>query len=119
MTENGRRRLDELRRGLEMARAQEALRRAGANGRRALATGTGALREAETTLQRIRTTNARDDDAHRALEELERVQSGKDLDQRLSDAGFGTSIKTRADDVLNRLRATATRAPAKPESQPS
>jgi phage shock protein A len=117
MTEDGRRRLDELRRGLEMARAQEALRRAGANGRRALATGTGALREAETTLQRIRTTNARDDDAHRALEELERVQSGKDLDQRLSDAGFGTSIKTRADDVLNRLRATAAQHHAKPESR--
>jgi phage shock protein A len=114
MTEDGRRRLDELRRGLEMSRAQEALRRAGANGRRALATGTGALREAEATLQRIRSTNAKDDDQHKAMEDLERVQSGKDLDQRLSDAGFGASVKTRADDVLARLKATAAKNSPKP-----
>ena len=118
MTEDGRRRLDDLRRGLEMARAQEALRRAGANGRRALATGTGALREAEATLTRIREVNRRDDDQHQALEELERVQSGKDLDQRLSDAGFGNSVKTRAVDVLARLRQQAGQNVAKPASNP-
>jgi hypothetical protein len=49
---------------------------------------------------------------------LERVQSGKDLDQRLSDAGFGASVKTRADDVLARLRATAAQKSAKPAQQP-
>jgi len=117
-TEDGRHRLDDLRRGLELARAQEALRRAGANGRRALATGTGALREAEATLGRIRTTHSRDNDEHQALEELERVQSGKDLDQRLSDAGFGNSVRTRAADVLARLRQQACQSPKTPESKP-
>ena len=38
LTEEGQRRLRELRRGLEMARAQEALNKAGANGRRAAET---------------------------------------------------------------------------------
>ena len=107
LTEAGRRRLADLRRGLEMARAQEALRRAGANGRRALSTGTGALREAEATLAKIRENTTRDQDEHQALEELEKVQSGRDLDQRLADAGFGPNMKTKTDDVLARLHRTA------------
>lgn len=113
LTENGRRRLADLRRGLEMARAQEALRRAGANGRKALTSGTGALRDAESTLAKIRTTNQRSEDEHQALEELEHVQSGKDLDTRLSDAGFGPNMKTKTSDVLARLQRTAAnRAPS-------
>lgn len=111
LTDNGRRRLADLRRGLEMARAQEALRRAGANGRKALSSGVGALRDAESTLAKIRTVNQRSDDEHKALEELENVQSGKDLDRRLADAGFGPNLKTRSSDVLARLqRAAAARA---------
>jgi phage shock protein A len=107
LTETGRRRLADLRRGLEMARAQEALRRAGANGRRALSTGTGALREAEATLAKIRESNTRSEDAHQALEELEKVQSGRDLDTRLADAGFGPNMKTKTSNVLARLQRTA------------
>jgi phage shock protein A len=107
LTETGRRRLTDLRRGLEMARAQEALRRAGANGRKALSTGTGALRDAESTLAKIRTTNQRSDDEHRALEDLEHVQSGRDLDARLADAGFGPNLKTKTSDVLARLQRSA------------
>ncbi len=114
MAEEGRRRLDDLKRGLEMARAQEALRRAGANGRKALATGTGALRDAEQTLARIKETNRQCDDEHQALEDLERVQSGRDLDQRLADAGFGASPKTKPADVLARLRGQAAAATAQP-----
>jgi phage shock protein A len=112
MTDDGRRRLGDLRRGLEMARAQEALRRAGANGRRALSTGNGALREAEATLAKIKETNQKCNDEHRALEELEYVQSGKELDTRLSDAGFGPNQKTKANDVLARLKASAAREAA-------
>ena len=104
MAEDGRRRLQELRRGLEMARAQEALRRAGANGRRALATGTGALREAEATLARIRERHVRADDFAEACAELDADASGKTLDRRLSEAGFGPNLKTRPADVLDRLR---------------
>lgn len=120
MSEDGRRRLDDLRRGLEMARAQEALRRAGANGRRALSTGTGALREAEATLVRIRQTNRQADDEHRALEELERIESGRDLDQRLAEAGFGRQVKTRSADVLARFKTSAGGAtPATPAPSPT
>jgi phage shock protein A len=112
MTDDGRRRLGDLRRGLEMARAQESLRRAGANGRKALTTGKGALREAEATLAKIRENNQKSNDEHRALEELEDVQSGKDLDARLAEAGFGPNQKTKINDVLSRLKASAARETA-------
>lgn len=107
LTEEGHRRLRELRRGLEMARAQEALNRAGANGRRALATGTGALREAEATLARIRATQTHCEDEYAALEELERKTMGRDLDERLATAGFGPNLKTKPGDILARLKSKA------------
>jgi phage shock protein A len=119
LTDEGHRRLRELRRGLEMARAQEALNRAGANGRRALATGTGALRDAETTLARIRATQTRSEDEYAALEELERKSSGRELDERLATAGFGPNLKTKPADILARLKSRAgTSAPAAPSSKP-
>ena len=114
MSEDGRKRLAELRRGLELARAQDALRRAGANGRRALAKGTGALREAETTLIKIRDLQSRDDDVAAALDELERQGSSADLSDRLAAAGFGSKPKSKPSDVLARLKASPA-APAKPE----
>jgi phage shock protein A len=111
LSEDGRRRLADLRRGLEMARAQEALRRAGANGRRALSVGTGALREAEATLVRIREVQAREEDVAEALDELESRESGRDLTDRLAAAGFGSVKKTKPADVLARLKASAGKAP--------
>jgi phage shock protein A len=111
MTDDGRRRLADLRRGLELARAQESLRRAGANGRKALVTGAGALRDAEATLSRIRDTNRRSDDEHRALEAMENEATGKDLDQRLAEAGFGPNRATKAADVLERLKQQAAGKP--------
>ena len=107
LIEEGSRRLRELRRGLEMARAQEALNRAGANGRRALATGSGALLEAEATLARIRTTQAQSDDEHAALEELDRMSRGAEIDARMAAAGFGPSQRTRPDDILARIKERA------------
>lgn len=104
VAEDGRKRLGDLRRGLELARAQEALRRAGANGRRALAAGSGALREAESTLARIREQNLHDQDVAAALDDMERRASGADLADRLSAAGFGPKVKTNPADVLARLR---------------
>jgi phage shock protein A len=111
LADDGRRRLTDLRRGLEMARAQEALRRAGANGRRALATGTGALRDAEATLQRIREQHMKCDDVAAAQEELERAGTQKDLDQRLAEAGFGPGLKTKPSDVMARLRRRNEQSP--------
>jgi phage shock protein A len=104
LADDGRRRLADLRRGLEMARAQEALRRAGANGRRALATGAGALREAEATLKRIHETHVKEEDIAAAAEALDRAGTGRDLDQRLAEAGFGPRRKTDPSEVLARLR---------------
>jgi phage shock protein A len=105
--DDGRRRLADLRRGLEMARAQEALNRAGASGRRALATGAGALREAEATLARIRESHRKSDDVAEAAAVLDAEATGGDLKRRLDDAGFGPALKTRPADVLARLRQKA------------
>lgn len=121
LSEDGRRRLADLRRGLEMARAQEALRRAGANGRRALVAGTGALREAEATLGRIREINLREDDCAAALDELDRQSSAKDLSDRMAEAGFGALKRTKPADVMARLKAAAARqasSTADPDKQP-
>jgi phage shock protein A len=110
LSQDGRLRLQDLRRGLEMARAQEALRRAGANGRRALSVGTGALREAETTLLRIREVQAREEDVAAALDELDSREGNRDLTDRLAAAGFGSVKKTKPADVLARLKASAGKA---------
>ena len=117
LSEDGRRRLMDLRRGLEMARAQESLHRAGVNGRRALATGTGALREAEETLSRIRELNMRDEDVASALDELERQASNKDFDERLAAAGFGAAKRTDPADVLARMRASVAPVPGGDDQQ--
>ena len=115
IAEDGRKRLMDLRRGLEMARAQDALRRAGANGRCALASGSGALREAESTLAKIRELQARDEDISAALDDLERQGSARDLPERLESAGFGSKPRTNPADVLARLKAAA-RSGSTPEA---
>ena len=117
LADDGRRRLGDLRRGLEMARAQEALRRAGANGRRALATRTGALREAEATLARIRDGQCKAEDKAAAAEMLEAEAGNRDLGRRLAEAGFGPGLRTKPADVLARLRQRSAEAGASPQSQ--
>lgn len=107
LAEDGRVRLMDLRRGLELARAQDALRRAGANGRRALVSGTGALREAEATLVKIRENQTRDEDMSSALDDLDRAGNDADLAKRLAAAGFGSKLKSRPADVLARLKTPA------------
>jgi phage shock protein A len=107
LVDEGRKRLLALRRGLELARAQEALNRAGANGRRAVATGRGALREAEATLARILATHAREQDMATALDDMESTATGRDLDMRLDKAGFGSVERVKPADVLKRLQANA------------
>jgi len=108
LVDEGRKRLLALRRGLELARAQDALNRAGANGRRAIATGTGALREAEATLARILATHAKEQDITTALDTMESTASGGDLDVRLDKAGFGSVERVKPADVLKRLQSSAT-----------
>ena len=93
------------------------MRRAGANGRRALATGTGALREAESTLAKIRESHRKAEDFAEAAADLDDSASGKDLERRLSDAGFGPALRTKPADVLARLRQRSV-APRGDQSQP-
>ncbi len=104
LVEDGRQRLADLRRGFELARAEEALHRAGANGRKALIAGSGALREAEGTLSRIKTRHRIDDDASAALDAMEREETGQALEERLARAGLGSKLRTNPNDVLERLR---------------
>lgn len=117
LTDEGQRRLRDLGRGLELARAREALSRAGANGRQALVSGTGALREAEETLARIRNNQTRQDDAEAALEEFERTARATSLDERMAAAGFGPAVKSRPADVMARIRSKAGSAAASPAQQ--
>lgn len=112
LADEGRRRLMDLRRGLELARAQEALNRAGASGRRAIASGTGVLREAEGTLARIRERQAGSRDVDAALDVLEREAEGKGLDERLAKAGYGSQPATRPESVLERMRQAAKSDPS-------
>jgi phage shock protein A len=116
--EDGRKRLMDLRRGLELARAQESLRRAGANGRRALASGAGSLRQAEDTLVKIRELQARSDDVDAAYDLLDRQSREEDLSERLAAHGFGAKSKTDALDVMARLKARASSTPDTSTQQP-
>ena len=111
LVEEGRKRLIALRRGLELAKAQDALNRAGANERRAIASGRGALRDAEGTLARIRATHAREQDIATALGETEGTASSRDLDARLAKAGFGAVERVNPADVLKRLQSSAAPKP--------
>jgi phage shock protein A len=116
LADQGRRRLMSLRRGLELARAQDALSRAGASGRRTVMGSTGPIREAESTLARIRERQAGALDADSALDSLDREAEGKCLDERLANAGYGARPTTRPDAVLERMRRAAGLAQSAPPS---
>lgn len=102
---HGETRLRDLDRGLQTARATEAVRRAGLNGRRVAASSTGALGEAEETLARLRERHDNDSDLGDALAGLEAEAAG-DVEGRLRAAGYGRG-RTDPKTVLDRLRASA------------
>ncbi len=99
----GQDRLRDLDRGLQTARATEAVRRAGLNGRRVAARSTGALGEAEATLARLRARHAGEADM---LDALASLDEAGDVDARLDAAGYGR-VRTDPKAVLERLRASA------------
>ena len=105
LVQQGQDRLRDLDRGLQTARATEAVRRAGINGRRVIALSTGALGEAEETLARLRERQLSDDDFGEALGNLE-AQAGGGFEARLDAAGYGRR-RTDPKAVLERLRAQA------------
>lgn len=102
----GEERLRDLDRGLQTARATEAVRRAGLNGRRAAALSTGALGDAEQTLARLRERQRGEDDLAEALAELEAEGERGGVEARLDAEGYGRP-RTDPKDVLARLRAAS------------
>lgn len=119
LIEHARSRLNALRRGLEMARIQEAMHRAGSNGSRAVISGVGALREAEATLARITQRQNLQVDVGAAMDALDREASGSDLDERFASAGIGSQRKTSARDVMARLKSNASDGPATSSPPPT
>lgn len=101
----GQHRLRDLDRGLQTARATEAVRRAGLNGRRVVALSTGALGDAEATLARLRARQQGDSDMCDALASLE-AEAADHVEGRLQAAGYGRG-RTDPKAVLDRLRASA------------
>jgi phage shock protein A len=98
-------RLRDLDRGLQTARATEAVRRAGINGRRVVAFSQGALSDAEQTLARLRERHESEDDFGEALASLE-AEAAADLESRLRAEGYGPR-RTDPQAVLDRVRASA------------
>jgi phage shock protein A len=101
----GQDRLRDLDRGLQTARASEAVRRAGINGRRVLALSTGALGDAEQTLARLRERQQSEDDFGEALASLE-SNAAEAIEARLNAEGY-CRRRTDPKAVLDRLRASA------------
>lgn len=104
LVEDGERRLRDLDRGLQAARATEAVRRAGANGRRGIAHASGALQDAEVTLVQLRGRQAAEADIDTALAALDGAPHA--IEERLDAAGYGT-IRTDPAAILGRIRAKA------------
>lgn len=103
-------RLRDLDRGLQTARAGEAVRRAGINGRRVVSLSSGALGEAEATLARLRDRQHTADDLADALGELDAAAAG-DIEARLDAGGYGRK-RTDPASVLERLKAESAATPA-------
>lgn len=97
-------RLRELDRGLQTARAGEAVRRAGINGRRVISLSSGALGEAEQTLARLRDRHLADDDVADALAELDAAAKGG-VEARLDAGGYGHG-RTDPNAIFERLKAS-------------
>jgi phage shock protein A len=100
------RRLVELRQGLISVRALDAERCASQELRGDIS-GVAALVEGEAVLKRVM-GGADSIEQIDVLEEINAELSGEDLVDRLAAAGFGAPLKTRASDVLSRLRGEDT-----------
>lgn len=102
--EKTQRRLIDLRQGLTSARSIEQERTA-MKGLKGSISSTASLKEGEDMLKRI----LESEDPVEHIETMETIDSelnGNALMDRLTDAGFGSSPKVRADDILERLSET-------------
>lgn len=100
--ERAHRRIVDLRQGATTAQAMDIERKAQKNLNRSIG-NTDAIREAESLIARV----ANQDDPFEqgdVLDEIDRSLNHETIKDRLADAGYGPSGKTRAQDVLERLR---------------
>ncbi|MEM7398927.1 MAG: PspA/IM30 family protein [Pseudomonadota bacterium] len=95
-------RLRELERGQRVVTARDQIRKIG---NRVSVADNGALTDAEETLAKIEARQKTMDLADSAYADLTVSDNPADIIERLADAGCGTPTATRAEDVLNRLKA--------------
>jgi phage shock protein A len=107
---NAEARIGELDRGRRIARAAEAVRNLRRGGIEAARPYECTLPEAEATLKRLRERQVEAQAADEALMELDAATGPLSVAERLAEQGFGPRIKTTADDVLARLKASRTNA---------
>jgi len=107
---NAEARIGELDRGRRIARAAEAVRNLRRGGIEAARPYECTLPEAEATLKRLRERQIEAQAADEALMELDAATGPLSVAERLAEQGFGPRIKTTADDVLARLKASRTTA---------
>lgn len=94
-------RLQDLRRGVRLARATEKAQKLDAAG---VGQGLAVLADAEETLLRLRTRQTQNETTAAALKEMEGVISPARIIEKLADSGCGAPLRASADDVLSRLR---------------
>jgi phage shock protein A len=100
-------RLTALDRGRRVARAAESVRTMRKTPIEESGPRESTLSEAEATLQRLRERQAESIAADDALAQLDAALNPIDVAERMAAQGFGPRLKTTADDVLARLRASA------------
>lgn len=89
---------------LEMIKATEATQKAQQAVTASSLGATTNVATAAESLKRIKARQAERQAKLDAIEELEKVSSGTSLDEKLAEAGIGSSTRVSADDVLARLR---------------
>ncbi|KFC84327.1 PspA/IM30 family protein [Buttiauxella agrestis] len=89
---------------LEMIKATEATQRAQQAVTASSLGATTNVATAAESLKRIKARQAERQAKLDAIDELEKVNSGTSLDEKLAEAGIGNNNRTSADDVLARLR---------------
>lgn len=102
-------RLRELERGRRIAKANEAALKLRDRGLPLTISQRTVISEAEDTLARLQVRQGELIDATQVLAELDPQDGAGTISEKMADAGFGPPIRTRAQDVLNRLKGQAGR----------
>lgn len=97
-------RLRELERGRRIAKTNEAALKLRDQGLPLTVSQRTVISEAEDTLARLQVRQGELVDATQVLAELDPQEGAGTISEKMADAGFGPPIRTRAQDVLDRLK---------------